>query len=337
MKRKAYILFVLTLSVIRLVAQTPYDSFAPESTRPMIEREALHQDGCMQAEEPSTDTVLCVAVVDMQQQTLLLINIYDNTIIGSAPLSDDILKWLSVDPLADKYIYLSPYMYCNGNPIFFVDPDGRFSMENINGDTNYKTILVLPSDQVLDNMNKKSKETFIDTYNQARSKQMPLMRVDNAKDYANAMEALKGMNSNTDSYVLSTSHGQKGSANKSIMIGSDVFTNKKGDFSQFSDGLNGKIVFITACRLAANESGVNLIEKFANATGSTVIGAMYPIPALLGGFCGGTLSCSPIRNAICGFFGGSCENSFMVTNGKITNMVYGVTIDKNQGILWKCK
>ena len=32
--------------------------------------------------------------------------------------------WLSVDPLADKYIDISPYVYCNGNPIRFVDPEG---------------------------------------------------------------------------------------------------------------------------------------------------------------------------------------------------------------------
>ncbi len=39
--------------------------------------------------------------------------------------SDILGNWLSVDPLADKYIDISPYVYCNGNPIAFVDPDGR--------------------------------------------------------------------------------------------------------------------------------------------------------------------------------------------------------------------
>ena len=32
--------------------------------------------------------------------------------------------WLSVDPLADKYPSMSPYMYCAGNPIKYIDPDG---------------------------------------------------------------------------------------------------------------------------------------------------------------------------------------------------------------------
>ena len=33
--------------------------------------------------------------------------------------------WLGVDPLAEKYLGISPYCYTLGNPIMFVDPDGR--------------------------------------------------------------------------------------------------------------------------------------------------------------------------------------------------------------------
>ena len=34
--------------------------------------------------------------------------------------------WLSPDPLLDKYPNISPYAYCNNNPIKYVDPDGRY-------------------------------------------------------------------------------------------------------------------------------------------------------------------------------------------------------------------
>ena len=34
-------------------------------------------------------------------------------------------QWTSPDPLAEKYYDWSPYVYCVGNPIKFVDPDGR--------------------------------------------------------------------------------------------------------------------------------------------------------------------------------------------------------------------
>ena len=42
--------------------------------------------------------------------------------------------WLSVDPLADKYPHISPYVYCGNNPMKFVDPDGRRPIYNTNGD-----------------------------------------------------------------------------------------------------------------------------------------------------------------------------------------------------------
>ncbi len=33
--------------------------------------------------------------------------------------------WLGVDPLAEKYPGVSPYVYCAGNPVKYVDQDGR--------------------------------------------------------------------------------------------------------------------------------------------------------------------------------------------------------------------
>jgi len=44
---------------------------------------------------------------------------------GARYYMSDISVWLSVDPMADKYRSLSPFMYCAGNPVILVDPDGR--------------------------------------------------------------------------------------------------------------------------------------------------------------------------------------------------------------------
>ena len=38
----------------------------------------------------------------------------------------------TVDPLADKYPGNTPYLYCNGNPIMVVDPDGREVINKMN-------------------------------------------------------------------------------------------------------------------------------------------------------------------------------------------------------------
>ena len=33
-------------------------------------------------------------------------------------------RWLSQDPLGEEYYWMSPYVYCAGNPVDFVDPEG---------------------------------------------------------------------------------------------------------------------------------------------------------------------------------------------------------------------
>ena len=39
--------------------------------------------------------------------------------------SDILTGWLSVDPMADDFLYISPYNYCNWNPVKLKDPDGE--------------------------------------------------------------------------------------------------------------------------------------------------------------------------------------------------------------------
>ena len=34
-------------------------------------------------------------------------------------------RFTTIDPLAEKYPGISPYAYCNGNPVRYIDPDGR--------------------------------------------------------------------------------------------------------------------------------------------------------------------------------------------------------------------
>ncbi len=47
--------------------------------------------------------------------------------------------WLSVDPLAEKKLWMTSYNYCSNNPIVRVDPDGKKDVV-FNNDGSYKTI-----------------------------------------------------------------------------------------------------------------------------------------------------------------------------------------------------
>ena len=42
--------------------------------------------------------------------------------------SDILTGWLSVDPLADDFSNISPYNYCNWNPVKLKDPDGNIPL-----------------------------------------------------------------------------------------------------------------------------------------------------------------------------------------------------------------
>ena len=42
--------------------------------------------------------------------------------------------WTSVDPLAEKYYHISPYVYCFNDPMKYVDPDGKDGIISIYGE-----------------------------------------------------------------------------------------------------------------------------------------------------------------------------------------------------------
>ena len=44
---------------------------------------------------------------------------------GARMFSAPLARWTTPDPLADKYYSISPYAFCNNNPVNLVDPDGK--------------------------------------------------------------------------------------------------------------------------------------------------------------------------------------------------------------------
>ena len=116
---KCILLISLWLLPLVVTAQTPYDSFAPEATRPMIFTPA---ERWMQ--KVLSDSMAYTIAVDTYSRTLYLINEQTDSLVAIAHIDQKDVLWLSVDPLADKYIDNSPYVYCSGNPIMLVDPSG---------------------------------------------------------------------------------------------------------------------------------------------------------------------------------------------------------------------
>jgi RHS repeat-associated protein len=57
------------------------------------------------------------------------LNEYD---YGARRRETGIPVWTTMDPLAEKYYGVSPYVYCAGNPIYYVDPDGMKVIYNQN-------------------------------------------------------------------------------------------------------------------------------------------------------------------------------------------------------------
>ena len=49
-------------------------------------------------------------------------------------------RWTAQDPLAEKYYAVSPYAYCLGNPITFIDPNGESTWVKLADDGTYVVI-----------------------------------------------------------------------------------------------------------------------------------------------------------------------------------------------------
>ncbi len=75
--------------------------------------------------------------------------------VESRIYSGYVARWLGVDPLADKYPDVSPYVYCEDNPLMYVDPDGRYVKDSTNFDALYKYADNLLNDPTIENFDRK--------------------------------------------------------------------------------------------------------------------------------------------------------------------------------------
>lgn len=110
MKKHLTILILIIILLLTgsagVIGQTPYDSFAPDAWRPMLGDDAtLTLDV---TSECDADSLIQQIVFDCLAQQVLLVN-SSNQVLAVMQVEEDDVKWLSPDPMMDKYPTISPY------------------------------------------------------------------------------------------------------------------------------------------------------------------------------------------------------------------------------------
>lgn len=120
MKRQTLFMSIVTFFTLSTLAQTPYDNFAPEqSVKAIIEMPKTH----FKVANTDPNNEICSIEFDNNTLSLNLLNESDS-VLKSIALNPDDKKFISIDPLAEKYYHISPYAYCMNNPISYIDPNG---------------------------------------------------------------------------------------------------------------------------------------------------------------------------------------------------------------------
>lgn len=139
---KIFLFVVATTTTNKIViAQTPYDDFAPSNKKKEMLK--LPEVKFKVANADSTNAANYL-IFDKEINSLMYYSKEDSVIevFALAPMD---YKWLSVDPLAKKYPQHSPYNFVGGNPVNSIDPYGRdiIVLNNPNGASGYGHMAVL--------------------------------------------------------------------------------------------------------------------------------------------------------------------------------------------------
>ena len=100
---------------------------------------------------------------------------------GARMYEPGICRFMTMDPLCEKYYNISPYAYCGNNPVRYVDPDGRRFDDvyyNERGNELYKKKKDGPDNYYVIKTTKKSNEIYTDASPKQKGCSNPISNVD---------------------------------------------------------------------------------------------------------------------------------------------------------------
>lgn len=119
--KKILLLTAFTCAITIIFAQTPFDSF--DSTMKKVPVFKSESSPAFMIINTDKTSAIKFILLDVDERTLEYYNQKDS-LIASVYLKPGTVKFLSVDPLSNKYPMLTPYQFASNSPISGIDLDG---------------------------------------------------------------------------------------------------------------------------------------------------------------------------------------------------------------------
>ena len=126
---------------------------------------------------------------------------------GARYYASDLSIWLSVDPMSDERPSLSPYNYCQLNPVMLIDPTGMLDDIVITGEDGSKTTYTPNMEYEGDEFTKQTVDAYNEAYNASEEAKITIDNLVNETD--NIYEVIK--------------------SEKSMFLGTDIVSFETGE------------------------------------------------------------------------------------------------------------